>query len=260
MAKANIGALRWVTEKLIDLGDCRIEVAIGQELFDLQSTDDHFVLGKGRPMIDALVAELGDADVRRMVDVGIFKGGSVVLFDRLFAPEKLVAVDLKRTTPPALTRYIERKGPDRIRIYGGVNQADHEALDRICKDELGEHPLDLVVDDASHFCFETRETFRALFPRLRPRGLYVIEDWGWSHWQSELWKTPYFEGKTPMTHLLIELAVACASSPRAITKVSFNNNQIFVRRGPELLAPGFDLSSLCRNLQAALPIRTEGRQ
>jgi predicted methyltransferase len=35
--------------------------------------------------------------------------------------------------------------------------------------------LDLVVDDTSHLG-PTRASFNTLFPRLRPGGVYVIED------------------------------------------------------------------------------------
>jgi hypothetical protein len=253
MTRANPKALNWKNDKLIDFGDWQVELSVGKELFERQSTDTSFVLGKARQMIDALVAELGDRDVRHMVDVGIFKGGSIVLFDQLFAPQKLIAIELKKPNLPGLAKYIERRGPERIRAHTGVNQADHKALEEICRKELSGAPLDLVVDDASHFHHETRETFRALFPRLRPQGLYVIEDWGWAHWASELWKTPYFQKKRPMTHLLIELAMACASTPAAIPKVSFNANQIFVTRGSQPLEPGFDLAALCRNGSAGLP-------
>ena len=38
-------------------------------------------------------------------------------------------------------------------------------------------PLDLVIDDASHLYGPTMASFEVLFPRLRPGGLYVIEDW-----------------------------------------------------------------------------------
>jgi hypothetical protein len=43
-------------------------------------------------------------------------------------------------------------------------------------------PLDLVIDDASHIYGPTKASFQALFPLLRPGGLYLIEDWAWAHW------------------------------------------------------------------------------
>lgn len=40
--------------------------------------------------------------------------------------------------------------------------------------------MDLVVDDASHFYEQTKTSFQTLFPLVRPGGMYIIEDWGWS--------------------------------------------------------------------------------
>ena len=47
--------------------------------------------------------------------------------------------------------------------------------------EFDDEQLDLVVDDASHYLDPTRASFDVLFPRLRPGGLYVIEDWTIPH-------------------------------------------------------------------------------
>jgi hypothetical protein len=42
--------------------------------------------------------------------------------------------------------------------------------------------VDLVIDDASHLYPFTKGSFETLFPRLRPGGLYIIEDWSWDCW------------------------------------------------------------------------------
>jgi len=61
-------------------------------------------------------------------------------------------------------------------------------LEECYGEEFGSDSVDLVIDDASHFLFETRESFRFLFPRLRPGGIYIIADWGWAHWPEDYWQ------------------------------------------------------------------------
>lgn len=57
-----------------------------------------------------------------------------------------------------------------------MNQEDREAVREIAEHEF-DAPLDLVIDDASHLYEPTRTSFDALFPLLRPGGLYIVEDW-----------------------------------------------------------------------------------
>ncbi|MET9935158.1 MULTISPECIES: class I SAM-dependent methyltransferase [unclassified Streptomyces] len=49
---------------------------------------------------------------------------------------------------------------------------------------LGERigPIDIVIDDGSHYCPDVITTFRTLFPLVRPGGLYVVEDLQTSYW------------------------------------------------------------------------------
>ena len=181
--------LPFVTDTLLDYGHVQIELCIPPALYERQSTARHFILGKSRSMVEALVTALGATPPRRIVDVGVYKGGSVVLLYETFAPERLVGVDLNPAMPPGLPEYCrDPSRKDAIGIYLGVDQSDQQRLDDICAAEFGAEPIDLVIDDASHFYHETRETFRALFPRVRPGGLYVVEDWGWAHWPGEHWQ------------------------------------------------------------------------
>ena len=67
-----------------------------------------------------------------------------------------------------------------LRPFYGIDQADGSRLARLVDEEL-EGGLDIVVDDASHHYEPTLASFQALFPVLRPGGLYVIEDWRSDH-------------------------------------------------------------------------------
>ena len=100
-----------------------------------------------------------------------------------------MGIDSNPTDVPPLREYCNTSHrKSRAGAFPGVNQADRAALAQICGPAFAEVPIDLVVDDASHFYTETRETFRALFPRLRPGGIYIVEDWGWAHRPGDYWQ------------------------------------------------------------------------
>jgi hypothetical protein len=116
-----------------------------------------------------------DANV---VELGIAQGGSVALMALVSAPRKLVALELDEDRVEALDELIGRLGlTERVRPIYGVDQGDRDRLREIVDAEFAGEPLDLVIDDASHRLEETRASFETLFPRLRPGGLYIVEDW-----------------------------------------------------------------------------------
>jgi hypothetical protein len=248
----------WVSDTLINFDGVRVELCVPPDLYERQSSLNHFILGKSKTMIEDMMSCTESLAVRTMVDVGVYKGGSVVFLNEVFRPDKLVAIERNTAKIPALNDYCSDPGrSDRIRVFLGVDQADQPALGRICNHEFGNSPIDLVVDDASHFYEETRNTFRALFPRLRPGGVYIIEDWGWAHWPGDHWQIDrggdYFRGKLPLSNLLVELMLLCAGSPELVSRVTFNSVVIYVERGPGELAPGFEFSEHLFNRGEPVP-------
>jgi hypothetical protein len=240
------GDIPWISDTLIDFGDVEVELCLPPELYERETIGNHFIAGKNRSLVERQLAEIGDQPITRMIDLGIYKGGSAILYHKLFAPEKLIAIDAVPTRVPSLEAYAARQ-PDRsLVIASGVHQDDSAALGRLCAEEFGGHPVDLVVDDASHLYAETRASFRALFPRLRAGGRYIIEDWAWAHWAGDFWQTErggeYFRDKQPVTDLLIELLLLCASSPQLVPRLQVDGAVIYVERGEEALEPGFELS------------------
>jgi SAM-dependent methyltransferase len=182
--------------------------------YDIRSASNDFALLKDRSCMDALRDLLAGARPRRILDVGIFQGGSAVFYDLLFDPAILVAVDINAEVP-ALTEYIAaRNRSEHVVAYFGQDQADRCALSRIIVDHFPDG-IDLVVDDASHRYDPSRSTFEAVFPSLRPGGWYVIEDWGWNHWQG-IWQEKEIIPGAPLSKLVLELATA---QPRCITAI-----------------------------------------
>ncbi len=167
-----------------------------------KSKDGEFVLVKTNVFLQFYRA-LQQRQPKSILEIGMFEGGSLVLFDKLYDPKKLVGVDIRRDPIEPLERY--RKNREHILPLYGLSQNDPK-LPNILRKEFP-NGIDLIVDDASHLYELTRATFHLCFPFLKPGGLYVIEDWAWSH--KPPYQTPahlWFE-KPALTNLVMELVI-----------------------------------------------------
>ncbi|MCP8463083.1 class I SAM-dependent methyltransferase [Pseudomonas sp. ZM23] len=214
------------------------------DLFFLKEADG-YILGKPRRYIDKYVEHLATQRQRNIFELGIFRGGSTVFLNEFFQPAHLVAIDFMEKPAAQLDRYIAEHGAGRVKAFYGVNQADSGRLNAICDAEFAGEPLDLVVDDASHFLSETRISFNTLFPRLKAGGSYVIEDWAWAHQAVEVegLKKP-FAGKESLANLVIEILLASVSHPQLIDEVVVNDGFIIVRKGEAATPESFDIGQM----------------
>jgi hypothetical protein len=108
-----------------------------------------------------------------LLELGIYKGGSFLLWRDYFPLGTIVGIDMKvpRDFNPA----------ERIHVFEG-NQADPQFLSRVAN-EIAPAGFDIIIDDASHIGELTKIAFWHLFNNhLKPKGLYVIEDWGTGYW------------------------------------------------------------------------------
>jgi len=94
---------------------------------------------------------------------------SLRMWKAFFRRGRIVGIDIEDKT-----RFRE----DRIDIRQ-CDQTDVEALGRL-SDEYG--GFDIVIDDGSHVNEHVIKAFHALFPRLRPNGIYAVEDIQTSYW------------------------------------------------------------------------------
>ena len=154
--------------------------------FALESTRDRFRIQKDQALIDLYVGLGSEFHNGRIVELGIAAGGSTAFLALLTEPTKLVACDVGSTPVAALSQFIEHERlADTVRPHYGVDQGDKLQLAQIVDTEFGDDQIDLVIDDASHVWDKTLASFEVLYPRLRPGGRFVIEDWA----------TQYFMGK-----------------------------------------------------------------
>jgi hypothetical protein len=153
----------------------------------------------------------------------------------------MLAVELDPRPIKALEAFLTQQGLDgSVTAAYGIDQSDGDRLDALVDTTLGAAPLDLVIDDASHDLEFTRTSFNVLFPRLRPGGLFIIEDWSWAHMGYEAQRL----GAVPLTTLVFETVLAVPYQPGLIDDVLVNREWAVIRRGTGALAPGdFDIST-----------------
>jgi predicted O-methyltransferase YrrM len=224
-----------------------------------QPTDQTtFGLMKSEAMIERLRRLLAEFTRPNIVEIGIYYGGSVALLSVLADPTKLVSLELSPTPIPVLDEYIATHGlGDRVRPHYGIDQGDRETVSRIADDEFGDVQLDLVIDDASHDYVPTLASFECLFPRLRPGGVYLIEDWRrfeimdtgirrlLDHApddQRDLVESKIAEAydtppSAPLSRLGHELLLAQATGSGLVDELHFDPHWIVARRGPAELDP-----------------------
>jgi predicted O-methyltransferase YrrM len=210
--------------------------------------EGEFLIFKPRPLVEFYAALVAQFQPRRVFELGIRMGGSTVFFTELARPETLVAIDrnpLEEVMDRIQAHAAHAGFSDVVRTFGGVDQADRPRLAEIVEDALDGAALDLVVDDCSHLCEQTRASFNELFPRLRPGGIYVIEDWRWAH--TPLGEKPLegmWPSQVPLTRLLFEIVLALPGIPNLITEISIERELALIRRGDASVDPGtFDVSA-----------------
>ncbi len=108
----------------------------------------------------------------RLLEIGVFKGGSLRLWRQYFGPEAIIfGIDIN----PECAAFDGQDAQVRI-----GSQHDSVFLDRVVS-EMG--ALDIVIDDGSHVSPHQVASFKSLFPRLNQGGIYICEDLHSNYWR-----------------------------------------------------------------------------
>jgi hypothetical protein len=244
MSKTNLNDLRallspyanhdieWLDDLTLRCGGVDLRLTQG---FDLKpSTNQTLTLFKDAKFVASYLALLANLDVRNMIEVGVFDGGSAVFFWNLLKPRKLCCIELKKTAP-YLKRYTDEQAiSQQFAVHLGVNQADKSQLQLILAEDFASEPIDLVIDDASHLYAPSRATFEVLFPRLRNGAIYVLEDW-----KTNLLLPNYGGGEVPdhppFHQLVYDILDLSMRFPEVIPAVKCFHNFVVIKRGPAAL-------------------------
>ena len=198
-------------------------------------------LKKPRAFLETYARVLDGHATRNVLELGLNHGGSAAFFTVLLQPDKLISVDISGPVRQFDELRAAHSIGGRLCAAYQTSQDDEAALSALLDGETN-GPLDLVIDDASHQYDLTRRSFEILFPRLRPGGCYVIEDWQWAH-------APGFWDRLEqpaLSNLLFQLLMISPGHPELIAHVDVHPSMAFVWKGN---APAerqrLDIDALC---------------
>lgn len=198
---------------------------------------DTVALLKDRRFLEFYLDLMADKP-QSIFELGFFQGGMPLFLADTIAPKSIVAVDWNAPSKNLLGLIERSKLSTVIDLIGNVDQADTKRIRAILDERFGSEPLDVIIDDCSHYYPQTKACFEALFGYLRPGGKYIIEDWAWTHWPGTPWQTnesPFF-GMESMTNLIFELTMAMGSDHNKISGINIHSHAcVVVTRGENLV-------------------------
>ena len=100
---------------------------------------------------------------RRVLEIGVFLGSSVLMWDKYFPNAEIFGMDIKDS-------YIGKKP---IRSFFG-DQSKKEDLQKMIDTFGGNY--DLIVDDGGHTMKQQQTTLGFMFKHLNPGGFFIVED------------------------------------------------------------------------------------
>ena len=91
-ADSRLARIHWVNDEKLSVGDTLFSLSSDRSE-GVKIEPDEFALVKTRSMIEAFIREAPER-VENVIDLGIFKGGSVLFLQEMFHPRRLVGLDL----------------------------------------------------------------------------------------------------------------------------------------------------------------------
>ena len=126
------------------------------------------------PIYEHVLAARRDRPIH-MLEVGVFRGGSLEMWRRYLDPRSvIIGIDIDT----ACKRFDDPGRNIHVRIG---SQADPDFLQRVA-DEFG--PFDVILDDGSHVAGHMVTTFQHMFDTVKDGGAYLVEDIHTNYWLS----------------------------------------------------------------------------
>ncbi len=107
---------------------------------------------------------------RRMLEIGIWHGGSLAMWREIFDACEIVGVDPNDRIQAAARKHFSENS----RIHCNFFACPNPTLSMMGY-------FDLIIDDGRHGVEFVIPSFEILWPMLNPGGLYIVEDWKPDH-------------------------------------------------------------------------------
>ncbi|CKG92187.1 putative O-methyltransferase [Mycolicibacterium smegmatis] len=108
----------------------------------------------------------------RMLEIGVDRGGSLKMWREFLPDTTIVGLDINQNS----AQFDDPERDVHVRIG---DQTDTSFLSSV-DDEFG--PFDVILDDGGHTPNQMISSFQFLFPRLKPGGVYLVEDVCANYW------------------------------------------------------------------------------
>lgn len=134
-------------------------------------SDKHYWHRYTQTYRDAFSALSAPGEVRRAIEFGVFHGASIRWLAECFPGAEIIGADILP---------VQSDWPQDARIsYRRIDQADRAGIRTMLEGIEGE--VDLMIDDGSHIPQHQASCLAEGMARIRPAGLYILEDIGTSH-------------------------------------------------------------------------------
>ena len=101
----------------------------------------------------------------RLLEIGVQNGGSLQIWKKYFGiTSEIVGLDIDENVC-------------KMNLGAGIETFCFDASDREKLKTFSEdRPFDIIIDDGSHMCAHVIESFKALFNKVKPGGIFIVED------------------------------------------------------------------------------------
>lgn len=166
--------------------------------------------------------------VTEFLEIGVLYGNSLKMWRDYFPNAQIWGIDIDPT--------INKNHGDRIKIITG-SQINKNDLDIVSNGK----EIDIVIDDGSHLNDHIIESYKILWPRIKPGGLYCIEDLGCTYSRNayhENWpgmhynpnNTNYSNDRNKLNDLFLKLIKDMDSRKTDVRGIYFTTFQCIIEK------------------------------
>lgn len=136
-----------------------------------------------------------------LLEIGIDKGGSLKMWLQYFQYANIYGIDISDKS--------HLGWPNDPRCFTTIgDQGDTKFWNEYLKNKQ----FDIVIDDGSHQPHHQQTSLKSIWPKLKPGGIYVIEDLHCSYWHTDRW--PWgFQNNANVFNTVIRSAVNALHYP-----------------------------------------------